>query len=408
MTLCVGCNVEPARDRCQLDTPRCDRCCWSRGWSDAADARVCLYHLSTAGHRTRAEFSLPAMDDPSVRQLLAPDQVQAVVAPSADTAALLAVLTQLQQQVAAIESRLDMIRPPHGAADNAPSSPRPRQESKESSPESPRPQSPGFVDPASARYASAAAALAGGSSRFARHQGIEPSALNDFVEQILASKHEVSSNTTHARTAPASVVVDPFAEAEESAPRTREEIYDELATNSRALQKAIKKHKSVIDLLEFLDEASHRFRIKGDAEKALAMSDYRNFIHSTSADWKAPDSAVLAYHYAFEKAIYNPVPERRADLFVSARHQPSVIRHLLKFEHEYQMRQCEELHGSGSSKQKRGNGSASNSKAKRSSAGDCSLHPGKGHSDSDCFVQKNRAKSGSSSSSAKESGKQSA
>ena len=100
---------------------------------------------------------------------------------------------------------------------------------------------------------------------------------------------------------------------------------------------------------------------------------------------------MLEYHAAFAKAQYDPDPRTRSDLFTfrGYRHQPSLDRTLLKFEFEWRVRSIEAQHGGSTTSTKSKSGG---SKAKTgTTGGDCSVHPGKGHSNADCKVQRSRA-----------------
>lgn len=394
MTTCMACNVEAARERCE-HTPRlCDQCCCKLGWNEADPAtRVCPFHRATVGNLLRQEFGIPVVDAalPAVIDLgatppapaAAPPQPPAASAVVADSLALATLFAQLEARLVSIESRLP-----------APQSPR-----VPSVPVSPPVQPsdpPIFVDAASAAYSSSAAAAASASNRFAQHQGVDAAALQDLLDNVLGTKDKVTSHTSAPSASPVThnvnVISDPFAVANDLAPRTREDIYEELASNSLALQKALRKFTKVKELLAFLTQAANTYKSQRLMEKALAMTEYRSFLNSASLEWNAPDAAILAYHHAFVRAQYDLDPALRPNLFSGRegfRHQPLIAEHLSKYEFEFNCRRQDEAYG-----KKKVSGSAASvlsDRAKRPpSKGGCSFHVGAAHSDADCHIQRAR------------------
>jgi hypothetical protein len=394
MTTCAICNVEAARSGCEHTPRRCDRCCCSLGWNDADPAtRVCSFHRSTVGNLLRAEFGIPDLGavPPAVIDFAVQSQ------PPADSSALAALFAQLEARLMAIESRLLAPQSPRVTSVPAASVPVPSSDSAD------------FVDSASATYSSSAAAAAKASDRFAQCQGVDTAALQNLLDNLLGSakdKDKVSFDTSvpfaPPATHPVNAISDPFAVANDLAPRTREDIYEELASNSLALQKALRKFTKVRDLLAFLTQAATTYKSQKLVEKALAMTEYRAFLNSASLEWNAPDAAILAYHHAFVRAQYDLDPTLRPNLFSGRegfRYQPLIAEHLSKYEFDFNCRRQDEAYG-----KKKASGSAastSNDKSKRSpSKGGCSFHVGAPHSDADCHVQRARK---SASNSAKDS-----
>lgn len=288
-----------------------------------------------------------------------------------------------------------------------------------------------FIDPASAQFAMGIRARSSPDSpRFAASQGILPSRVSPLVESALAAQsvstptparaHSAASPVASAAPQPGPAVtlpsafllgnlsaaaasqsrtantgvIDPFAASHNAAPLSREEFIEEFLQQSRGLQKASRKYKSLQELLDFLSFTVRRLRIQ-DPLKAVSMMQYMQFVSDASTRWEAPEAAVLDYHYKFVQSQYDFDPAVRADVFAVGgfRHAESMRGTLLLWERQYEELQCSRKYGSSASAAaKSGSGkkksTVSKSASSSTSAGSCSRHPGSRHSDAECHAQK--------------------